>query len=81
MARKLKVFRGLTFEDGEQVETIIATTSKKKVSELVGEHYHYVLSHWSETHNDLQIQIATSKPETVFKSSGMFKKDFKEYIK
>ena len=34
MARKLKVFSGLTFEDGEQVETIIATTSKKKVSEM-----------------------------------------------
>lgn len=81
MARKLKVFRGVTFENGRQVDTIVATTSKKKVSELVGEEYHYVLSHWSETSNDLQIQIATSKPEVVFKSSGLFKKDFKEYNK
>lgn len=81
MTMKLKVFRGVTFEDGKQVDTIIATTSKKKVSELVGVQYQYVLSHWSETRNDLQIQIAMSKPNTVFKSSGLFMNDYKECLK
>lgn len=81
MSNKLKVYSGTTFEDGKQVSTIVATTSKKRCAELVDERYSYVLTHWSETGNKLQRELAMSKPEVVFKASGFLKDDYKECTK
>ena len=37
MAINMKVYGGITYVDGNQVRTIIATSTKKKAVELLGE--------------------------------------------
>lgn len=76
----LKVFGGLSFEDGKQVRTIVATTSKKKVSELTGISYEHVRGCWSETHNDVELATALPHPNLVFKASSSMGFDFKAEI-
>ena len=78
--KKLKVFGGCTFVNGKQVRTIIATTSKKKVSQIVGEPYPYVLDYWSQTWNDVELETALAKPETVFVASSVSGNDFRELV-
>jgi hypothetical protein len=78
--KKLKVFGGCTFVDGRQVRTIIATTSKKKVSEVTGIQYTRVLDYWSQTFNKVELEIALAKPETVFVASSFMGEDFRELI-
>lgn len=76
----LKVFGGMSYDDGKQVRTIVATTSKKKVSELTGVSYGEVRSNWCETNNDLELATALPYPNLVFKASNSMGKDFKAEI-
>lgn len=75
----LKVFGGLTVENGNQVRTIVATTSKKKAAALVGESLYHFNEYWCETGNDIELQTALSSPMTVFKVSSGSGKDFSPY--
>jgi len=76
MPNKLKVFGGLTFKDGKQVRTIVATTSKASAARLVGEKMHHFNDYWCETGNAIELEIANTRPETVFISSGIMCKEF-----
>jgi hypothetical protein len=78
---KLKVYGGLTFENGKQVRTIVATKSKKRVSELVGVDYRQVLDYWCETGNDMEIATAISQPNVVFKATASLGKAFAVFNK
>lgn len=75
---KLKVYGGLTFMNGEQYRTIVATTSKKKACEIVGGSLYHFNNYWSETGNKLEIEVATSQPETIFVAPNDYiSKDYK----
>jgi len=70
---KLKVFSGVIFRNGKQVQAIVATTSQKKASIISGENLSYIRSHWTISQNKTHIAISINKPDTLFVSSGMFK--------
>lgn len=74
---KLKVYGGLTITNGKQVRTIVATTSQQKVAELTGLPVKYIRDYWSITGNNLELEIALASPNTVFKSEGLYDRDFK----
>lgn len=76
--KRLKVFGGLTFVNGKQVRTIIATYTKKRAAELLEVNMYEFSNFWCETGNEIEVKTALEKPETIFKSSGIGKKDFKE---
>jgi hypothetical protein len=76
--RKLKVFGGLTKANGRQVRTIVATISKKKAAELIGESIHEINVWWEETGNKTEVAVATSKPDTVFVATSDMGCDFIE---
>ena len=65
MAKKLKVYGGMSFVDGKQVRTIVATTSKKRVVELTGNSLYYINDYWSITGNKLEVESALARPETM----------------
>ena len=73
----MKVFGGLTFQDGKQVRTIVATKSQKKAAELVGVSLHHFRDYWGETGNKDELEAALPNPEIVLVSSGIQSKDFK----
>ena len=77
----MKVFGGLTFQDGKQVRTIVATTSKKKGAELVGISLHHFRDYWGETGNKDELEAALPNPEIVLVSSSIQCKDFKPLIR
>ena len=68
--RKYKVWGGLTFKKGKQVRTIIATKTKKRAKEILLEFHnikqYYFCDYWCETSNSQEIELALSKPETIF---------------
>ena len=65
----LKVYCGCTFINGKQVKAIIATTSQKRVAEIIQEPLSRIRGYWSITGNENQIRIANSKPHTLFHTS------------
>lgn len=56
--RKFKVYGGLMFIDGQQLRTIVATTTKKMARELVGVSAHEFNNYWCETRNDQETRVA-----------------------
>ena len=64
--RKMKVWGGLTFKDGSQVRTIVATTTKKKAMELLEVRSHEFNNYWCEAGNHIELTIALAEPNTVF---------------
>lgn len=78
---KLKVFGGLTIKNGKQVRTIVATTSQQKAADLVGISLGHLRDYWSVTGNPTELDVALSKPNTVFVSDSSFGKDFVEIVK
>lgn len=63
---KLKVYGGIIFVKGKQMRAVVATTSQKRLSEIVKESLYEIRNFWSETGNDAELEIALSKPESVF---------------
>lgn len=78
---KLKVFGGLMIINGKQVRIIVAATSQKKAAELTGVSLAHLRDYWSVTGNAVELDVALSKPNTVFVSDSDFGKDFVELIK
>lgn len=79
---KLKVYHGCSFLKGVsgQIDILIATSSQKKASELIGVGISTIRNYFSQTGNKETIDIAMTKPETIFyrkKNS----KEWVEYIK
>ena len=65
--RKMKVWGGLTFKNGNQMRTIVATTTKKKAMELLEMRSSYEFNnYWCEAGNDTELTIALAEPNTVF---------------
>ena len=69
--KKYKVWGGITHQKGNQVRTIVATTSKKRAVEILNEYghnisYYYFNDYWCKTGNKHEIKLAVSQPETIF---------------
>lgn len=76
----LKVFSGLTHVRGQQVKTIVATSSQAKAAQLVGVSIGEIRDYWAVTGNSHQVETAMSQPGVVFKSSGVDKSDYTPVI-
>lgn len=68
--KRLKVYGGLTFRGTTQHRIIVATTSQKKVAEVVGITLYEVQNYWAETGNEEELKIALASPEKVFIKEG-----------
>jgi len=66
MAKKLKVWGGMTFRISKSSRTIVAAYTKKRAMELLGLTPHAMKEYWSITGNKVEIEVATGTPETVF---------------
>ena len=79
---KLKVYHGCGFLNGisGQIDILIATSSQKKASELIGVSISTIKNYFSQTGNKETIEIAMKKPETIFyrKKNSI---EWVEYIK
>lgn len=62
----LKVFGGVGMGPRSQTRRIVATTSQKKAAELVGWSLHSFRQYWTETGNEVEVQVATATPGVVF---------------
>ncbi len=77
MARKLKVWGGLTFNHKHiQVRTIVAAATKKRACELLNTTMHEFNNYWSETGNQIELDTALNSPEIVFTATSTMGKDF-----
>lgn len=78
---KLKVFSGYGFLKGisGQIRILVATTSQKRASELLGVSVG-TLKNYFTTGNKEDIELAVTKPETIFYSERNAK-EWVEYIK
>lgn len=63
MARKLKVYAGNL--DG-CYEVVVATTSKKRVAELVDTTLHHVNEYFTDTGNETHLKVALANPEVPY---------------
>ena len=79
--RKIKVYGGLTFVDGKQVRTIVATTTKKRAMELLDITITELNNYWCETGNSLELNIALNELDTVFVATSSMGRDFKQLVK
>jgi len=66
MAKKLKVWGGMSFRTGKQSRTLVAAYTKKRAMEILGLTSSAMTNYWSITGNEVEVAVATSKPETVF---------------
>ncbi len=73
---KLKVYGGWTFNAGQQVRTIVATTSQKKAAELVGCSLGEIQTYWATTTNEREVAAAMAQPGTVLRASSLMAYDF-----
>jgi len=76
--KAFKVWGGLEFVHGKQVRTIVATYTKKRAAELLGVSMYYFNNYWTKTGNDIELEVALSEPETVFRASSSMGNDFKK---
>lgn len=57
---------------------IVATTSKKRAAELIGTSYYHFNEYASQTGNKEEVELAMSKPETVFEHRDFSGQPWKE---
>ena len=76
--KRLKVFSGCLMHHGKQLNTIVATHTQKEAAKLLGISLYELRNYWSETGNDIEINVATSKPGVVFWASSYMGYDLKE---
>jgi len=85
MAKKLKVWGGMTFRTGKSSRTLVATYTKKRAMEILGLTPYTMKEYWSVTGNKVEIEVATGKPETIFcairDGYGLTVEEFVEYEK
>lgn len=67
MPAKIKVYAGLVYKTGRRRQTrvLVATTSQKRVAEIVGVSLAHVRNFWSVTGNSDEIEAAMAAPETI----------------
>lgn len=76
--RDLKVWGGLTWGKRKQMRTIIATTTKKRAMELLDVSAYTFNLYWCETGNEIELETALAKPETIFIAENDYKYKFIE---
>jgi hypothetical protein len=76
----LKVFSGLVKVMGIQRPTIVAATTQKRASELLGVSIRIMCDYWEVSEDQTEIAVATAQPETVFRSSKILAKDFQPVV-
>jgi hypothetical protein len=76
----LKVFSGLVKVMGIQRPTIVAATTQKRASELLGVSIRIMCDYWEVSEDPTEIAMATAQPETVFRSSKILAKDFQPVV-
>ena len=76
--RELKVWGGLTFLNGKQVRTIVATRTKKRAAELLNLSAFEFREYWTDTGNETELKIALAKPETIFIAEDYHSRVFRE---
>lgn len=73
--KELKVYGGSA---NGQYREIVATRTKKKAIELFGISYSHFRDYYCETGNEQEITIATSKPDTVFRTKDNYDRKYFE---
>lgn len=63
---KLNTYVVVHMVHGRQVHAVVATTSYKKLAELLGLSLYYVKTYGSITGNAKVIETASEKPDTIF---------------
>lgn len=76
----LKVFSGLVKVMGIQRPTIVAATTQKRASELLGVSIRIMCDYWEVSEDQTEITVATAQPETVFRASKILAKDFEPVV-
>ena len=66
--KSTKVFQGHLILMGVQVQACVATSSRKKLSEITGLSTHHLSRYWSMTGNKDQINAALTDEGTIFVS-------------
>ena len=83
MARKLKIFGGLSMSRNGQTRTIIAATSQRAAVDLLNDQMRQWMSlnefrkYWCETENEAEVAAALSKPNTIMVEIVPRSKQFK----
>ncbi|MDD4242822.1 MAG: hypothetical protein PHG08_00785 [Bacilli bacterium] len=81
--RELKVWGGTIFVYGKQVRAIVATRTKKRAMYLLGITGSKYFNNWIDTGNEIELQVALEKPETIFISYNRWsqnKDDYKKHV-
>lgn len=76
----LKVFSGLVKVMGIQRPTIVAATTQKRASELLGVSIRIMCDYWEVSEDPTEIEVTTAQPETVFRASKILAKDFQPVV-
>lgn len=64
--RELKVWGTSHYYKGcQQMRAIVATRTKKKAAELLGQSMHIFNEYAAQTQNEMDLKLALAKPETV----------------
>ena len=58
MAKKLKLLGGSTYYKGKQYRCIVLASSQKQAAEITGEAASFIRSHFCETGNAVEIEVA-----------------------
>jgi len=64
--KKLKVYGGNVFIGHNQVRAILATTSQKRVAEIMDVPLHKIQNYWAETRSKSETSIALSNPNVAY---------------
>lgn len=73
--KKLKVYGGSCCGNHRE---IVATRTKRKAMELFGISYSHFKDYYSETGNKNEIEIATSKPNIIFRTKDNSSREYFE---
>jgi hypothetical protein len=78
----MKVYGGDIMKNGIQWRAICYTKSKNSLSKITKQGIYYINNYWCETGNNLEMEIAKSKPNALFITRNDFsaktKDDFTE---
>jgi hypothetical protein len=77
---KYKVYGGLTFHNGKQVRTIVATKTKKKAIELLHISAYHFNDYWCETGNKIELEAALLNIEKVLIATTNYPSSTKDFV-
>lgn len=80
MAKRIKVFQGDCRARGSvQASCFIGATSKKQLSEIIGESTRDISKYWSETSNSHCVEVGQAFPGVLFAASDLTGLDYLPY--